>query len=82
MDASEAAIAGKAACYRTAIVARHVVTDARRRDLPAGEIVGVRFRFMAWNDLRREREPVYAITRQDGAYWGDLYANCLRDFVL
>lgn len=80
--AADAVTAAKAACYRTAIVARHVVTDGGAADLPAGEVVGVRFRFMAWNQVRRAVEPVYAVTRQGGAPWGDMYGNCLRDFVL
>ena len=72
----------KAPMYRTATVRGHVVTDGATGDLEAGTIVGVRFRFMARNAMRRIDEPVFTVTLQGGRVWGDLYASALCNFVL
>lgn len=71
----------KEALYRTAIVAQHVLTHNGEHDLNAGDVVGVSYIGHQPNKLYRRNEAVYAITR-DGAFWGHLYANGLKDFVL
>lgn len=72
----------KATLYRTAAIKAHIVTHNGEHDLPAGTIVGVRFRCMARNAMYRRTEPVYSITLADGSYWGDLYQTALTGFVL
>jgi hypothetical protein len=72
----------KAPMYRTAAVRGHVVTNGGAGDLEEGTIVGVRFRLMAYNAMRRIDEPVFTVTLQNGRVWGDLYASALCNFVL
>jgi hypothetical protein len=71
----------KRALYKTAVVARHIFTNNGDADLPAGAFVGIAFIGEHRNQLYRREEAVYAVTH-DGKFWGHLYANCLRDFVL
>lgn len=72
----------KAHLYRTAAIKGHIVTHNGEHDLPAGTIVGVRFRCMAHNAMFKRDEPVYNVTLADGSYWGDLYESALTGFVL
>lgn len=72
----------KVELYRTAVVARNVATHNSEGDLAEGTHVGVRYVCDAYNALRRQTEPVYRVTLIGGKEWGDMYGNCLRDFVL
>lgn len=72
----------KAALYRTAVIARDIFTHNGEDDLQAGTIVGVRYRCTAWNAMYRRGEDVYTVTLQGGRVYGDMYENCLREFVL
>lgn len=72
---------GKYQLFRTAVVARQIVTENAERDLAPGTIVGIAYRCTARNQIHRRDEPVYTV-RVNGATWGDMYANNLADFVL
>lgn len=73
---------GKYALFCTAEVAAHIATENAENDLREGEIVGIKYFAIARNHLYRRDEPVYAVTRQDGTFYGHVYANSLRNFVL
>lgn len=65
--------------FRTAVVSMRNECP----DLPNGEIVGIRFRFPAYNAHHGRFEPVYSVTMQGGErYHADLYASSLSDFCL
>lgn len=67
--------------FRTARVARHVLTHNGENDLPEGAIVGVRFYAVARNQLFRRDEPIYTVIHE-GREWGTVYANALADLTL
>ena len=73
---------GKYKLFCKAEVAAHIVTDNASNDLYEGEIVGIKYFATARNPLFRRNEPVYAVTRQDGSFYGHVYANSLHSFVL
>lgn len=79
---NEQTTAIRASFYRTARVRGHIFTHNGADDLPAGEIVGVRFCRMAYNAMYRRTEPVYTVTLQGGRVYGDLYENALTGFGL
>lgn len=76
-----AANPGKYQLFRTARVPAHVFTANGENDIPAGAIVGVKFRCIARNQMRRREEPVYSVT-VNGQFWGDMYASGLDHFTL
>ncbi len=63
--------------FKTATVARHVITENAVDDMPAGTPVSIEYRCTARNQLFRRDEPVYRVNGQS-----DIYANCLQDFGL
>jgi len=69
---------GKYRLFKTAIIAKHILTCNGEHDLPQGEHVGIEFTYEAFNPLYRRMEPVYCIKGTDRY----LYANALSDFVL
>ncbi len=69
---------GKYRLFKTAVIAKHILTCNGEHDLPQGQHVAIAYRFDALNPLYRRREPVYTIVGTGR----DLYANCLADFVL
>lgn len=74
---------GKYRLFKTATIAGNIVTHNGEHDLPEGQIVGVKYRFDAFNAMYRRTEPVYTVTGPFGSLASrDLYANALADFVL
>lgn len=69
---------GKYRLFKTAVIAKHVFTENGEHDLREGQHVGIKFRCVNKNPLYRRYEPIYTIIGTDS----DLYANCLKDFVL
>jgi hypothetical protein len=74
--------ARKARSYRTAQVRHHVMTHNGEHDLPAGEYVAVQLVGERTNPLYRATEPMFRITLQGGAVWGELGASHLESFCL
>lgn len=72
----------KVELYRTAVIARNVFTNNAEGDLAEGTHVGVSYVCDAYNAMRRQTESVYRVTLIGGKEWGDIYENCLKDFVL
>jgi hypothetical protein len=68
--------------FSTAVVAKNVFTENGANDLPVGTHVAVKYHATVRNQLFRRDEPVYAIYKQGGEFWGHLYANALDNFVL
>jgi hypothetical protein len=62
--------------FATAKIAAHILTHNGEADLPEGEIVCIKYRLTAWNQLYRRFEPVYTVRGRD------VYANVLADFTL
>ena len=73
---------GKYVLFRTAVVARHVVTVNGMADLHAGDVVGIQYGQTGYHPLYRRLEPMYTVTRSDGTRGGYLYGSALKDFVL
>lgn len=67
--------------YSTAIVAKNIFTHNGETDLREGECVGVKFLAIVPNRLYRRDEPVFEVYK-DGKFYGHVYENALRDFVL
>lgn len=67
--------------FKTAEIAKNVFTNNGENDLPEGEIVGIQYFTTARNQIYRRMEPVYSVT-VNGKFWGQVYANTLRNFVL
>lgn len=67
--------------YRTAQVQGNIFTHNGEHDLPAGEIVEVKYRCEAYNALHKKNMAVYSVFHA-GTYWGDLYETALTGFVL
>jgi hypothetical protein len=66
--------------FRTARIASHIFTENGEHDLAEGTIVGITYRFDAYNAMYRRTEPVYTLTGMSPHR--DLYANALSNFVL
>lgn len=64
--------------FSSAVIAKNIVTHNGEQDMEEGQIVGIEFLCEARNQLFRRDEPVYKIKGTDI----NLYANCLRDFVI
>lgn len=64
--------------FKTAIIARDIITHNGDDDIKAGTCVGIEYFCTAPNKLFRRNEPVYRIAGTER----HLYANCLADFVL
>jgi len=71
----------KYALFRTAIVARSIITENGEDDLEAGRAVAIRHIRNAWNGVHHRDEPVYSVTA-DGKVWGMVFGNVLGDFML
>ena len=73
---------GKYQSFKTAIVNKSIVTHNAENDLQPGEIVGIKYAGTVKNHLYQRNEPLYEVTRIGGHFYGHVYANALKDFVL
>lgn len=73
---------GKYALFNTAVVAKAIVTHNAENDLHVGDIVGIKYAGTVKNMLYKRYEPIYEVTRIGGMFYGYVYANTLKDFVL
>ncbi len=70
--------AGKYPLFRTATIAKSIITHNGEDDLPEGKIVSIEYRGTFRNQLYKRMEPVFNINGGNHC----LYANCLKNFVL
>ena len=64
--------------FKTATIARDIITHNGDDDIKAGTHVGIEYFRTAPNPLFRREEPVYRLAGTQR----HLYANCFADFVL
>lgn len=72
----------KAHRYKTAQIRGHVFTHNGEHDLPAGEYVAVRWVGERLNRVYNIMEPMFLVTLQGGAVWGEMGASNLESFCL
>ena len=76
---------GKYKLFRSARIARQIITENGTHDLKAGEFVAIKYRCEALNKMYGRYEPVYTIVNTEHGVpkeARDVYANNLASFVL
>ena len=71
--------------FKSARIARQIITENGEDDLNAGEFVSIKYRCEAFNRMYGRYEPVYTITNTERGIpteSRDVYANNLTNFVL
>lgn len=63
--------------FRTAVVAKSIITHNGENDLNEGQTVSVEFRGIVRNQLFKRNEPIYLLNTGHC-----VYANVLRNFCL